>query len=93
MATLNITVGSTTSTITPAKTNAQVAEILGWFILDWAGTPPEGLTVAQLNQWKLDQATRRIADMISQEARRVRLRELRDAQASLDEQADEETGL
>lgn len=93
IASLTITVGNTSSTITPAKSNQEVATILALFIADWAGPEPEGLTVAQSNQWKLDQAARRVADMISQEARRVRLRELRDAQASIEDQADQETGL
>jgi hypothetical protein len=94
MASLTITINAgLSSTITPSKTNAQVAEILNLFILDWAGPPPEGMTVAQTNQWRLDQATRRVADMISQEARRVRLQQLRDDQADLETQADQETGL
>jgi hypothetical protein len=94
MASLTIQISAgLSSTITPSKTNAQVAEILNLFIADWAGPPPEGLTTAQLNQWKLDQATRRVVDMISQEARRVKLRQLREAQADLEDQATSETGL
>jgi hypothetical protein len=90
---ITLRIGNLTSTITPTKTDVEIATILNLFIADWAGPPPEGLTVAELNKWKLDQATRRVADMISAEARRVRLRQLREAQADLEAQASSETGL
>lgn len=86
-------VASLTSTIDFSKTDAEVATILRWLIKDWASPPPEGLTQAQLNKYNLDQAAARIVDMVRQEAARIRLRELRDEQASIEDQAASETSL
>jgi len=43
---------------------------LQWLIVGL--TPPEGLTAAQLNQWKLDQAHKRAMQIVMEEIRRVR---------------------
>lgn len=90
---ITLKVATVTSTITLSKTDSEVAQVLRWFIKEWAGPEPEGLTTGQLNQWRLDQAAARMVAMVRQEAQRVRLRELRDAQASLDEQATGETAI
>lgn len=81
-----------TSTKTSPLTDAQSADILRWFTADKRGPDPEGLTQAQLNQWLLDQANEEIWRYIRQEARKNRLRELRDA-ANVDAQADADTAL
>lgn len=86
-------VGGLTSTVTFAKTEAQVAEILGWFVVDKIGPVPEGMTPAQVNQWKLDFAHAEALAYMVREARRNRLRELQAAQGSLEEQADSDTQL
>lgn len=86
-------VGNLTSTISFAKTDAQVADILAWFAMDKIGQPPEGLTQAQANQWRLDQAHREVVNYVVREARRNRLQMLRAEQASIEEQAEAETGL
>lgn len=90
---LTLKVATVTSPITLNKTDSEVAQVLRWFIKDWASPEPEGLTNGQLNQWRLDQAATRIVDMVRQEAQRVRLRELREAQASIEEQAATETQI
>lgn len=82
-----------TSAITFAKTDAEVATILGYFIADWASPMPDGLTPAQQNQWRLDQATARIVAMVRQEAQRVHLRGLLAAQTSAADQAAADTQL
>ncbi len=95
-ATLTLKVATVTS---PAdlnrtgKTDAQVASILEWYISDWASPMPEGLTVAQQNQWKLDQAATRIVDHVVSTARANRLKQLKAAQGSIEDQAAAETGL
>ncbi len=93
MATQVLTVGAISSSITYALTNAQVSDVLNWFILDWAGPVPEGLTVAAQNQWKLDQANAKLRDYMRAESQRNRRRMLVEAQASVDVQADAETAL
>lgn len=86
-------VGGLTSTITFAKTDAQIADVLNWFALDKVGDPPPELTTqAQINQWRLDQAHREAMNYIQREANRNRLRTLRE-QANLEEQAEQETRL
>jgi hypothetical protein len=90
---ITLRVGNLTSTITFAKTDAQIAEILRWWIQDWASLPPEGSTQQQQNQHNLDQAAARIVATVRQEAARVRLRELRAAQANLEDQASADTQL
>lgn len=91
MATQVLTVASVVSTITYTQTNAQVALTLEYFIMGWAGDMPEGLSVAQQNQWKLDQANAKIRDYVRADARRNRRKMLADAQGSIDVQADQET--
>lgn len=86
-------IASVTSTKTFGKTDAEVAQIIKWFLADKAGPPPEGLTQAQLNQWYLDQANDEVVDYIRREARRNRVKELREAQGVLEEQAGTETNL
>lgn len=94
--TSTIAVASTTSTKNlnaTGKTDAQVGDILEWFILGWASPMPEGLTQAQQRQWKLDQAHTKIWDYVRSEARRNRLSALRAEQANIEEQATQETEL
>lgn len=93
MATQVLKVGTVESTITYSQTNAQVAQTLEWYILGWAEPMPEGMTVTQQNQWKLDQANAKIRDHIRAEARKNRLRILRESQANIETQADTETAL
>lgn len=85
--------GALTSTVTFAKTDAQVADILRWFMVGQIGPDPEGMTPAQLNQWKLDAAHRAALDYIQREAQRNRLNELRAAQGDLDQLAFEDSQL
>lgn len=91
--TLVLKVANVTSTITFAKTDAEVAQVLRWFIQDWASPPADGLTQAQLNQYYLDQAAARIAEMVRQEAQRVHLRDLRAQQASVEQTAATDTAI
>lgn len=93
MATQVLTVASTTSTITYAMTNAQVAQILEWFIADLLSFMPEGLTAAQQNQWKLDQANAKIRDYVRSEAKHNRARILRNDQINIDQLADADTAI
>lgn len=82
-----------TSTITFNKTNAETATILEWFISDYASPMPEGLTVLEQNNWKLAQAHRKMLDYVVRDARRLRVEQLRAAQASIEDQANQETAL
>lgn len=86
-------VGSLTSTIAFGKSDAEVANIMEWFALDKIGQPPAGLTQAQQNQWKLDQAHREVVNYVVREAKRNRLHMLREQQANIEEQASSETSL
>lgn len=89
-------VGNLTSTSDlnrTGKTDAQVGTILEWFIADWAGPMPEGLTAVQQNQWKLDQAGARVDEFIIATARNNRLKQLRAQQASIEAQADTDTAI
>lgn len=90
---LVLKVANVTSTITFAKTDAEVATILGYFIADYASPMPDGLTQAQQNQWRLDQAAARIVQMIRHEAQRVHLRDLLAAQQSASDQAANDTQI
>lgn len=76
-----------------AKTDAEVGQIIRWYLADKAGPMPEGLTQAQQNQWYLDQYMDELVKHTVREARRNRLKILRDAQQSIEEQADNETSL
>lgn len=89
--TLQIT-PTVTSVVTFNKTNAEVAVILEWFISDYAPPPPEGLTATQLNNWKLDQAHRKMLNYVTNESRRLRLQQLQSTQ-TLENQAIQETSL
>lgn len=90
---ISIKVGSVTSTIALNNTDGQVANILSYFIEDWAGPVPDGMTQAQANQWKLDQATQRIVNYVRQTAQQNRLRDLQAQQQSLSDQATSDTQL
>lgn len=93
MALSRLEIGQVNSEIIFAKTNAEVAQILEWFILGWADAMPEGLTVAQQNKWKLDQAHKKMLAYVQREARANRLTQLRAASTSLEQQAEQETSL
>jgi hypothetical protein len=54
---------------------------------------PAGMTQAQQNAWKADQALQRLADYWHQTAKANRLADLRAQQASLDAQAESDTAL
>jgi hypothetical protein len=81
-----------TSTTPVNRTNAEWANILIWFIADWSSPMPEGLTVTQQNQWRLDQANAKIAVYIVSEARRNRRLELQ-AASTIDATADADVAL
>lgn len=85
-------VGTLISTRTFTKSAAEVASILEWFMLDKAGPAPEGLTPAQLNQFRLDEAHDAALNFVKREAYRNRLRQLQAAQ-DVEGQADNETTL
>lgn len=81
---ITIRVATFTSTYTVANlSDAQVADILRWMMADKSGPEPEGLTQAQLNQWRLDQALAEVVRYITQEARRNRLAERKAASDAL----------
>lgn len=90
--TLAIKVATTTSTRTFTKTDAEMANIIKLFMAKKAGVPPEGMTVAQTNQWWLDQAMDEIVEYIKGEARRNREDELRKA-SPIEAQAETETNF
>lgn len=90
---LRLQVATVIATVPFAKSDAQVADVLRWFIKEWAEPEPAGLATAGLNQWRLEQAAARIVEFVKQEARLVRLRELREGQANLEDQAGSETEL
>lgn len=87
-----IQVASVTSTRTFGKTDAEVAQVLRWFLVDKTGPPPEGMTVAQTNKWYLDQTNDAIVNYVKREARMNRLRELQST-GTLEAQADNDTNL
>jgi len=91
--TLTLKVATVTSQVTFNKTDAEVAQVLRWFIADKASPPPDGLTQAQTNQWYLDQATAEIVRYIRQEAMRNRRAVLLQAQADIDAQAGIDTDI
>lgn len=88
-----LNVASFRSTRTFGRTDAEVADILLWFIEDWADPEPEGLTQAQLYQWRLERAHDRMIEDTVTTARNNRLRALQAAQGDLAEQARAETQL
>lgn len=81
------------STRTFARTEQEFRQILTWFMRDKISPEPEGLTQAELNQWRLDQAHEEIWRYVMRDAHKNRLRELREAQASIEEQATTDTQL
>lgn len=85
-------VATVTSTVTFAKTDAEVAQVLRWFLADKAEPVPDGLTQAQANQWYLDYATAEIVRYVRREAIKNRLRELKEQQ-SVEEQAVSDTAI
>lgn len=90
---LTLQVGNLTSTITFSKTDTQTGQVLRWFIASKVTPPAEGLTVAQKNQYYLDEAAAEIVRLIRQEAQRTRFRELRAEQASIEQTAENETAI
>jgi predicted RNA polymerase sigma factor len=94
MADSRIRVGGLTSTVTFAKTEQEVATILTWFLEGWVGPmPPEHTTPTQQNQWRLEQAHRRMLDYVRREAAQNRARHLRAEIGDIDAQAQQETEL
>lgn len=90
--TITIKVANMTSVVTSSKSDAETGNILKWFIADKV-SPPDGLTTAQLNQYYLDAAVAELARYVRQEASKNRLKELRAAQASIEDQAAADTQL
>lgn len=91
--TLSLKVASFSSAVTFGKDDASVATILKWFLADKIDPLLlDGLTQAQTNQFYLDSARDEIVRYVRQEARKNRLKELRDA-ANVDAQADADTAL
>ena len=80
MASLTLTIGPVTSTYEFKKengtlrTNTEMSQIIEWFITEYPpeGTMPEGLTVAQQNQWKLDAAVSKLVRYMRREVIRIR---------------------
>lgn len=91
--TLTLKVANVTSAITLNLTDAQVAQVLMWFVADKATPPDSGLTQAQLNQYYLDAARDELKRYIIQEAQKTRLRDLRAQQQSVEAQAAADTAL
>lgn len=75
------------------KTDIEIAAILEWFIADVVSEMPEGLTQAEQNQWKLDQANAEIVRHISWKANRNRWRARQEQRETEDRQAQEEGQL
>lgn len=85
-------IASVTSTKPFGKTDAEVANVVRWFMKD-KEKPPEGLTQAQLNQWYLDRTNDEIVNYIKAHARRNRIDELASQQQSIEDQATSETDI
>lgn len=90
---LVLKVATVTSTYTSSKTDAETAQILEWFIADVVDPMPEGMTVAQQNQWKLDQATAEIRRYIVRKAAQNRERMLNVERGDVTSQAATETAF
>jgi hypothetical protein len=93
MASNVLTVGAVVSTITFAKTNAEMAQVLRWFVNGFGDPPAEELTPDEARQWNLDRANAKIKEYIMTEARRARHGELKEAQPSVFDQAVTETEI
>lgn len=91
--TITLKVAALTSVVTSSKSDVDTGNILKWFVADKVLPPPNGLTTAQLNQYYLDAAATELARYIRQEASKNRLKELRAAQVSVEEQAATDTQL
>jgi hypothetical protein len=91
--TFTLKVATFTSSRTFNKTDAEVSQILKWFLADKIDPLSlEGLTQAQQNQFYLDAARDELVRYIMQEANRNNLREKRSV-ANLEEQSSAETSL
>lgn len=90
---LTVRVANVTSTVTFAKTDQAVGQVIRWFLADKADPPPQGATQAELNQWWLDQASAEIVRYVRREAQRNRLQELRDEQQSIEQRATDDTSI
>lgn len=90
---ININVGNTTSTKQLGKTDQEVGQILRWFVKDKIGPVPAGLTQTQINQFYLDFVRDELVRYIQSEAKKNRLRELKEEQQSIENQAESETSL
>jgi hypothetical protein len=90
---LTLTVGANSRSKTFSATDQQMLNAIDYFIKDWAAPMPTGMTQAQQNAWKADQALQRLADYWHQTAKANRLADLRAQQASLDAQAESDTAL
>lgn len=93
MAESRLQTGVLVSTRIFTRTETEFRQILAWFMQDKIDPDPEGLTAAQLGQWRLDQVHEEIWRYVRQEAHKNRLRELRAAQANIDEQATNDVAL
>lgn len=90
---ITLKIAGLTSIITFAKTDQEVGAILKRFVINKVAPPPEGLTVTQTNQYYLDEAVAEIVRMVRYNATRVSLKEAKDAQANLEEQAEIDNAL
>lgn len=93
MADSRLRVATLTSLRTFTKTEQEVAQILNWFVEDKIDPRPEGISDVEENQRRLDFAHDEILRFVVREARRNRLRQLREAQGDLEQQASQETTL
>jgi hypothetical protein len=76
------------------KTNQEVGQIIEWFLLDWPYKMPEELTTAQQNQWKLEQAHKKMLKMVVMVAGANRLEQRRRAEiGNLKQQVEDEVAL
>lgn len=91
--TITIKVANVTSSVTLNNTDAQIANVLSYFIEGWADAMPSGLTQAQQNQWMLDQVVARIVDYVKATARANRYADLVAQQQSIADQATQETRI
>lgn len=71
------------------RTNTEMSQIIEWFITELPpeNPMPEGLTVAQQNQWKLDAAMKKLVRYMRREALKVKNQQGQSAvqqQAALD---------
>lgn len=91
--TLTLTNGSATSSASSNKTVTEIANFNRLVVMDKTSPPPDGLTPAQLNQFYLDAVKDEIVRHLKQEAYKNRLRELKAAQTSIEDQASIDVAL